>query len=57
MFGQRIIVTSPIFYVNATPHIGHLYTAMLCDTITRYHKLKGDEVIFSIGTDEHGMKI
>ncbi|CDW80999.1 methionyl-trna synthetase [Stylonychia lemnae] len=53
----RKIVTSPIFYVNATPHIGHLYTAILCDAITRYHKLNGEQVLFSTGTDEHGQKV
>ena len=48
---------SPIFYVNAAPHIGHLYTAILCDASARFEKLKGNNVLFSIGTDEHGLKI
>jgi len=56
-FSSRVVITSPIFYVNAQPHIGHLYTAVLCDAMKRYHKLNGDEVFFSTGTDEHGIKI
>ena len=51
-------VMSPIFYVNAQPHIGHLYTAVLCDATARYHRqIKQHKVFFSIGTDEHGLKI
>lgn len=53
----RKVITTPIFYVNATPHIGHLYTAIYCDAIARYHRIKGDEVFFATGTDEHGIKI
>ena len=56
-FSKKVVITSPIFYVNAKPHIGHLYTAVLCDAMKRYHKLNGDEVLFSTGTDEHGLKI
>ena len=53
-------IKSPIFYVNAAPHIGHLYTAVYCDSLARYHRLKANDKqagFFSIGTDEHGMKI
>ncbi|KAL8936974.1 MAG: hypothetical protein Q9216_004651 [Gyalolechia sp. 2 TL-2023] len=50
-------VTSPIFYVNAAPHIGHLYTLVLTDVFKRYHALKGKKAILCTGTDEHGMKI
>ncbi|KAI9202586.1 tRNA synthetases class I (M)-domain-containing protein [Polychytrium aggregatum] len=50
-------VTSPIYYVNADPHIGHLYTTVLADTIKRYSELKGVSTIYSTGTDEHGLKI
>ena len=50
-------VMSPIFYVNAAPHIGHLYTAILCDASARFERLKGNDCFFSIGTDEHGLKI
>jgi len=41
-FSKKVVITSPIFYVNAKPHIGHLYTAVLCDAMKRYHKLNGD---------------
>jgi methionyl-tRNA synthetase len=54
---KKVVITSPIFYVNAQPHIGHLYTTILCDAMARYHRLAGDDVIFSTGTDEHGIKI
>ncbi|XP_071838638.1 methionine--tRNA ligase, mitochondrial-like [Apostichopus japonicus] len=51
-------ISTPIFYVNAVPHIGHLYSAVLADFAHRYHKLKGASgTIFSTGTDEHGLKI
>jgi methionyl-tRNA synthetase len=56
-FSTRKSVMSPIFYVNATPHIGHLYTAILCDASARFERLKGNQVLFTIGTDEHGLKI
>ena len=53
------MVTTPIFYVNSNPHIGHLYTALLADAYVRYQVLKGngDSLIFATGTDEHGMKV
>ncbi|KAG9250258.1 tRNA synthetases class I (M)-domain-containing protein [Emericellopsis atlantica] len=50
-------VTTPIFYVNGAPHIGHLYTMILADVLKRWHQLKGSEAFLSTGTDEHGMKI
>lgn len=49
--------TTPIFYVNAEPHIGHAYTTILVDVATRYHRLAGDDVYFLTGTDEHGENI
>lgn len=49
--------TTPIFYVNAEPHIGHAYTTTLVDVVTRFHRLKGDDTLFLTGTDEHGEKI
>lgn len=49
--------TTPIFYVNAEPHIGHAYTTTLVDVVTRFHRLKGDDTFFLTGTDEHGEKI
>ncbi|MDR2349352.1 MAG: methionine--tRNA ligase [Deltaproteobacteria bacterium] len=50
-------VTTPIYYVNAKPHLGHAYTTIVCDTLTRYHRLKGDDSRMLTGTDEHGDKI
>src|SRR5690554_2055528 len=49
--------TTPIYYVNAVPHIGHAYTTILVDFVTRFHRLKGDDTFFLTGTDEHGEKV
>lgn len=54
---QKIFITTPIYYVNARPHIGHAYTTIACDTWARYQRLAGREVFFLTGTDEHGDKI
>ncbi|KAI3396455.1 hypothetical protein diail_12175 [Diaporthe ilicicola] len=50
-------VTTPIFYVNAAPHIGHMYTMILADVLKRWHQLKGRQSLLLTGTDEHGMKV
>ena len=50
-------VITPIYYVNARPHIGHAYTTIAADCVARYQRLSGKEVFFSVGTDEHGMNI
>ncbi|KAG0345375.1 methionyl-tRNA synthetase [Podila humilis] len=50
-------ITTPIFYVNAVPHIGHLHSAVLADTFKRFQELKGSKALLSTGTDEHGLKI
>lgn len=50
-------VTTPIYYMNGSPHIGHTYTTCVADTLTRYHRLRGEEVFFLTGSDEHGEKI
>ena len=50
-------ITTPIYYVNDEPHIGHAYSTILADVLSRYHRLFGDEVFFSTGTDEHGLKV
>jgi len=50
-------ITTPIYYVNDSPHIGHCYTTIACDILSRFHKLKGNEVYFLTGTDEHGQKV
>ena len=50
-------VTTPIYYVNDLPHIGHIYTTVVADTVARYWRMRGDRVRFLTGTDEHGQKI
>uniref|UniRef100_A0A3Q3SR51 Methionine--tRNA ligase, mitochondrial n=1 Tax=Mastacembelus armatus TaxID=205130 RepID=A0A3Q3SR51_9TELE len=50
-------ITTPIFYVNASPHLGHLYSAVIADCLHRYRLLQGFNSKFSTGTDEHGLKI
>lgn len=54
---MRYYITTPIYYVNAEPHIGHTYTTLVADAVTRFRRLAGNEAIFSTGTDEHGDKI
>ncbi|MFH1593657.1 MAG: methionine--tRNA ligase [Candidatus Omnitrophota bacterium] len=54
---KTIYITSPIYYVNAAPHIGHAYTQVACDTLNRFFKRAGHESYFMTGTDEHGEKI
>ena len=50
-------LTTPIYYVNAKPHLGHAYTTIVGDALARWHRLLGDDVHFLTGTDEHGLKI
>ncbi|MDP9404890.1 MAG: methionine--tRNA ligase [Actinomycetota bacterium] len=50
-------VTTPIYYVNDAPHIGHAYTTVTADALARWHRLVGDEVFFLTGTDEHGLNV
>lgn len=50
-------VTTPIYYPNAPPHIGHAYTTVYADVLARYHRLLGDETFYLTGTDEHGLKL
>ncbi len=54
---RKFYITTPIYYVNAHPHIGHAYTTLACDTIARRQRLLGAETFFLTGTDEHGQKI
>ncbi len=54
---KQFYLTTPLYYVNAEPHIGHAYTTILADVMTRYHRLFGEEVHFLTGTDEHGQKV
>lgn len=53
---NKYYVTTPIYYVNDVPHIGHAYTTIIADTLARYHRLRGDEVRFVTGTDENSQK-
>ncbi len=54
---DRFYVTTPIYYVNDIPHIGHAYTTITADALARWHRLIGDETFFLTGTDEHGLKV
>lgn len=50
-------ITTPIYYPSGNPHIGHCYTTIACDSIARYRRMQGYDVMFLTGTDEHGLKI
>ena len=50
-------ITTPIYYVNARPHLGHAYTTIVADVVRRYHQMRAEEVFFLTGTDEHGDKV
>ena len=54
---SKFYITTPIYYPSGNPHIGHCYTTAACDTIARYRRMQGHEVMFLTGTDEHGLKI
>ena len=54
---MSLYITTPIFYVNAQPHLGHAYTAVIADAACRFRRLEGEEVRFQTGTDEHGEKV
>ncbi len=54
---RKFYITTPIYYVNARPHIGHAYTTLACDTIARRQRMLGADTFFLTGTDEHGQKI
>ena len=54
---KAFYITTPIYYVNASPHIGHAYTTIVADVLARYHRLSGYRTFFLTGTDEHGDKI
>lgn len=57
MPGKSFYITTPLYYVNAKPHIGHSYTEIACDCLARYQRMKGEDVLFLTGTDEHGQKV
>ncbi len=54
---SRFYVTTPIYYVNDVPHIGHAYTTLIADALARWHRLIGDDVFFLTGTDEHATNV
>ena len=53
---SRFYITTPIYYVNDAPHIGHAYPTVIADAVSRWHRLLGDDVLFVTGTDEYGLK-
>lgn len=54
---EHFFITTPIYYVNANPHLGHAYTTIVADAMARFHRLRGEDTLFLTGTDEHGDKI
>ena len=54
---MRFYLTTPIYYVNSTPHIGHAYTTAIGDMIVRHHRQRGDDTFFLTGVDEHATKV
>ena len=54
---NKYYITTPIFYVNDKPHLGHAYTSLVADTIARYQRLEKKDVFFVTGADEHGQKV
>ncbi len=54
---EKFYITTPIYYPSGNPHIGHCYTTVACDSIARFKRMQGKDVIFLTGTDEHGLKI
>src|SRR6476646_4926176 len=50
-------ITTPIYYVNDVPHLGHAYATMVADALARFHRMRGDDTRFLTGTDEHGQKV
>ena len=57
MTNNNFYITTPIYYVNDNPHIGHAYTSIICDIIARYKRISNYNVKFLTGTDEHGQKV
>ncbi|MBI3785344.1 MAG: class I tRNA ligase family protein, partial [Deltaproteobacteria bacterium] len=53
----RFYVTTPIYYINAEPHLGHTYTMVIADMLARFHRARGEATFLVTGTDEHGDKI
>src|SRR5688572_30500630 len=57
MSNRKFYITTPIYYPNAEPHLGHVYTTLCADTVARFHRLAGHDTFFLTGTDEHGIKM
>src|SRR5215217_1536950 len=57
MADGKFYITTPIYYPNGEPHLGSIYTTVLCDVLARHHRLRGDRTYFLTGTDEHGTKM
>jgi len=54
---EKFYITTPIYYTNGLPHIGHTYTTVVCDTVRRYKRMRGYDVVMTTGTDEHGVNV
>ncbi len=54
---EKFYLTTPIYYPNAEPHLGHVYTTLCADTLARYHRMAGHDTFLLTGTDEHGIKM
>jgi len=54
---EKFYLTTPIYYTNGLPHVGHTYTTVVCDTVRRYKRMRGYEVVMTTGTDEHGVNV
>ncbi|MBA3439740.1 MAG: class I tRNA ligase family protein, partial [Pyrinomonadaceae bacterium] len=54
---KAFYVTTPIYYANSEPHLGHIYTTLIADSVTRYKRQRGIDAFFLTGTDEHGVNI
>jgi methionyl-tRNA synthetase len=54
---EKFYLTTPIYYTNGLPHIGHTYTTVVCDTVRRFKRMRGYEVVMTTGTDEHGVNV
>ena len=54
---KKMYITTPIYYVNSVPHLGHAYTTIACDILARHYRQKGVDIRFLTGTDEHGANI
>ena len=57
LLNGKFFITTPIFYANASPHLGHLYTALIADAQARFQQMKWKSSVLVTGTDEHGIKV